>query len=73
MNDAESGITKQVIDKGIDSLSERQKFIFDSMIQKNSVEKCSWGGEDIPWSEMIEAMENGGYCSACYKNLHDDD
>ena len=69
---AAAGITKQVLDRGYDSLSDAQKVVFDEMISKNSVEQCKFGEHDIPWSEMIEALENGGYCSNCSNNLNKD-
>lgn len=63
LNETEAGITRQVIDEGYDSLSDKQKSVFDKMIDKNSVEVCNFDGSDIPWNEMLEALENGGYSS----------
>lgn len=63
LNKTEAGITKQVIDEGYDSLSYKQKYVFDKMIEKNSVEVCNFDGSNIPWNEMLEALENGGYSS----------
>lgn len=65
LDDREAGIAKRVLDKGYDSLSDKQKHIFDKMIDNNSIEECNGCGCDIPWSEMLEALENGGYCSYC--------
>lgn len=65
LDDKEAGIAKRVLDKGYDSLSDKQKYVFDKMIDNNSVEECKRCGCDIPWSEMLEALENGGYCSYC--------
>ena len=61
----EAGIAKQMLDKGYDSLSEKQKFVFDKAIENNTIDECQRCGEDIPWCEMFEALDNGGYCSYC--------
>lgn len=65
LSDTEAGIAKQVIDKGYDSLSEKQKFVFDRAINNHSVEECKACGTDIPWCEMLNALDNGGLCSDC--------
>lgn len=61
----EAGIAKLMLDKGYDSLSEKQKFVFDRVIENNTVDECQRCGEDIPWCEMLEALDNGGYCGYC--------
>jgi transcription initiation factor IIE alpha subunit len=61
----EAGIAKLMLDKGYDSLSEKQKFVFDRAIEKNTVDECQRCGVDIPWCEMLEALDNGGYCGYC--------
>ena len=61
----EIGIAKRMLDKGYNSLSEKQKYVFDNMIDNNSVKECKGGDGDIPWCEMLEALDNGGYCSHC--------
>ena len=61
----EAGIAKLMLDKGYDALSEKQKYIFDKMIGENSVDECKRCGCDIPWCEMLEALDNGGYCNYC--------
>lgn len=67
LSDTEAGIAKQVIDKDYDSLSEKQKFVFDRAISNNSIEECKTCGTDIPWSEMLNALDNGGLCSHCQR------
>jgi len=60
------GITKQVIDKGEESLSAAQRSVFNKQVIDQFVtHECSRGGHDVPWSEMYEAYTNGGYCSYC--------
>lgn len=61
----EAGIAKLMLDKGYGSLSDKQKFVFDKAIENNSVDECKRCGEDISWCEMLEALDNGGYCCYC--------
>ena len=65
LNSTEEGITKYLIDNGYDSLSDKQKRVFNRMIDNNSVAECKRCAIDIPWCEMIEALDNGGYCNYC--------
>lgn len=65
LEEKEAGIAKRMLDKGYDSLSEKQKYVFDKAIENNSVQKCERCGCNIPWCEMIEALDNGGYCNYC--------
>lgn len=62
----EEGIAKRMLAKGYDSLSDKQKYVFDKTIEKNAVDKCQRCGIDIPWCEMLEALDNGGYCNYCH-------
>lgn len=61
----EAGIAKCMLDKGYDALSDKQKYVFDKMIENNTIAECKRCGCDIPWSEMLEALDNGGYCNYC--------
>ena len=65
LENKEAGIAKQMLDRGYDSLSDKQKFVFDKAIEKNTIKNCNRCGCIIPWSEMYEALENGGYCNYC--------
>lgn len=69
----EAGIAKLVLDKGYDALSDKQKYVFDKMIDCNTVSRCKLDGNEIPWNEMFDALDNGGYCSHCQYILDDDD
>jgi len=53
-------IAEIVLTEGYDSLSENQRraFIFCA-IKPNSKKECDRCGIEIPWSEMIEAVETG--------------
>ncbi|ROO33425.1 hypothetical protein [Pseudomonas sp. 7SR1] len=61
-----AGITRQVIDKGDESLSEKQLFVFKRDVLSLDPGACVRGC-DIPWSEKYEAMHNGGLCGWCAK------
>lgn len=65
IEEKEAGIAKLMLDKGYDKLSDKQKYVFDKMINENTVEECKRCATDIPWCEMLEALENGGYCNYC--------
>lgn len=65
LNETEAGIAKQALEKGYESLTEKQKYVFKKAIEKNTVPKCKQCGGVIPWDEMLEALENGGLCSDC--------
>ena len=74
LNDStEEGITKLVIDKGYNSLSDKQKFVFKNAISHYVIDECTRCGEDIPWCEMSAAEDNGGMCSWCQQLGRDDD
>lgn len=65
IEDKEAGIANRMLDKGYDTLSEKQRYVFDKMISENSVDECVRCGCSIPWCEMLEALDNGGYCNYC--------
>lgn len=62
--DAE-GITRKVLASGLDSLSDKQRYVFDrDVIAAYSVEKCSRCECDISWHEMTFAIDSR-LCSSC--------
>lgn len=65
LNGTEAGIAKQVLEKGYNSLTKKQKYVFDKAIENNIVPECTLCHGDIPWDEMHDALENGGLCSDC--------
>ena len=74
LSDTSAGITKQVIDKGIGSLSDKQRQVFEEhVVRVYAVEKCARCKDDIPWSEMFAAHDNGGYCGPCEQRRHKDE
>ena len=74
LEDAALGITKQVIGKGMESLSEKQKHVFQiHVLDVFTIPECSRGGCDIPWSEMYDAATDHGMCSWCWHMSQKDD
>ncbi|BDQ35084.1 hypothetical protein [Pseudodesulfovibrio portus] len=72
--DVAQGITRQVIDRGVESLSEKQKWVFNNrVIEEYVIEDCKLCSAEIPWEEKIGALDNGGYCSWCQHKLEKDD
>ena len=69
----EAGIAKFFIDNNYESLSDKQKYVLDRMIDENSIKECERCGSDIPWCEMLEALDNGGYCNYCQHMMEKDD
>jgi len=66
LNDSsEEGIAKLVIDKGFESLSSKQKFVFEKAISHYIYDDCKRCGNDIPWCEMSGAEDIDGMCSWC--------
>ena len=65
LSEKEAGIAKQALEKGIKSLSEKQRYVLEKAIENNIVQKCKQCGGDIPLDEGLEASENGGLCSDC--------
>lgn len=61
----EAGIAKLMLDKGYDSLSEKQRYIFDKSIENHTIDEYQRCGVDKPWCEMLETFVNGGYCGYC--------
>ena len=60
------GIAKILIDKGFECLNGNQiKPFYDFVIGKLVIDKCGFCRDDIPWPEMFDALDNGGYCSTC--------
>jgi DNA-directed RNA polymerase subunit RPC12/RpoP len=60
-----AGIARQYVDRGDRSLSERQRAVLDDAIEEHRVQACARCGSDVPWSEQIEALDNGRMCGYC--------
>lgn len=58
-------VTRKVIARGTDSLSERQRAIFEHDVLDLYVYDCRQCGVSPPWSERIYMRRNGGLCGTC--------
>lgn len=69
-----AGITKKVIAQGRDSLSQKQDYVFQKEVLDEYVyESCDVCCNSIPWSEMVDAYDNGGNCGRCEYLMNKDD
>jgi hypothetical protein len=67
------GIGKQIIAKGVESLSDKQIFVFfKNGLEGNYQELCDRCYQPIPWCEMYFALEDG-YCAYCRHLLEKDE
>lgn len=74
LEDTALGITKQVINQGEKSLSEKQEHVFQRyVLDRFTVSKCSRCGSDIPWCEMYDASTKNGMCNYCWHKTEKDD
>ena len=65
-----AGITRFVMDNGLDSLSAKQEYVFETeVMDMYPNEKCKVCGDFIPWSYMYAAQLNDGLCYDCDKKL----
>ncbi|TPW30323.1 hypothetical protein FJU08_11630 [Martelella alba] len=71
------GITKLVIDKGVDVLSEKQRYIFERHVESRFPQPCcTQCGELIPWADAYEHIHSPGRCASCehsYQRFMDED
>src|SRR5690242_5970054 len=76
LDGAASGVAKQYAAQGWNSLSEKQKWLVNEhVLDRHKIKQCSRCKIEIPWSEQIEALDNGGLCSWCAHmsdKLHED-
>jgi len=68
------GITKVVIEKGQEALSKKQAYVFQAaVLDEYTVGECKRCSGDIPWCEMMEAYDNGGFCGWCAHMMDKDE
>jgi hypothetical protein len=71
LDNAALGVTRQVIDRGEDSLSPKQKYVFKrDVLDVFMTAECKSCGSNVPWSEMYPAYHNGGHCAHCAYKLY---
>ena len=61
------GIARFAIDNGFEKLSDKQTGALWYSIKDFIYEKCSQCSVEIPWCEMLDAIDNDGLCSCCLK------
>lgn len=66
------GIAKQVIDKGWDSLSERQKDVFQKYVIPLATKKCEFCEAPIPYSELDSFEGMCGYCAYKWNKIKEE-
>jgi hypothetical protein len=67
-------VAKQCLDGGYDSLTRKQRQVFDrSIIDTFTRTSCVCCGGHIPWSEMYDAYDNGGLCGHCIHMFNNND
>ncbi|WP_312472561.1 hypothetical protein [Brucella sp.] len=64
---AAEGITRQVIAQGADSLSDKQKFVFErDVFKEHGTPTCENCGDSISYDDALYAIEEcEGRCSSC--------
>lgn len=74
LSDVAAGVTRQVIGQGEESLSDKQKAVFEREVREPFLNhRCSRCDEMIPASELSGAMDNGWLCSWCSQVTGKDD
>ena len=58
-------VTTQVIDRGSDSLSRRQREVFEHRVLDIYVYDCRQCGDAPAWTDRIYMRSNGGLCGSC--------
>jgi hypothetical protein len=70
LNGDAPGITKQVITKGEDSLTLRQRSVFKKYVLGVFAKPCEGCDCDIPWDEKYDAYhERDGFCFDCHDGM----
>ncbi|WP_207215837.1 hypothetical protein [Pseudolysobacter antarcticus] len=67
LDGAAAGITRRVIDRGLESLTDKQKFVFERDVMTTfGNATCDACENEIPMSEKAHALQNGGMCNYCW-------
>jgi hypothetical protein len=57
---------KQVIERGYNSLTGQERYVFVTyVIKPHVVERCKRCSGELGWDEVLNALQNGGYCAHC--------
>jgi hypothetical protein len=68
-NKAEIGVAKKFAEDGEDSLSEKQKEVYEKYVKSYVMRICARCGDSISNIEIINSLENGGFCEICSNSL----
>ena len=72
---ASIGVARQYVDRGRRSLTEKQRAVLDiQVLAAHRVHKCRHCGEEIPWSEQMQALDDGmcGYHRHKWERMMDE-
>jgi hypothetical protein len=65
-----AGVTRQLLARGENSLSDRQEWVFSTQVREKYIDRiCELCEQRIPVSEVRESWSNGGYCGICARIL----
>jgi len=69
------GVLRHVIDRGIESRSVKQIWVWNQFVQPllNRVATCEGGCGAISVHEKLNAPDNGGFCAYCEHKMDKDD
>lgn len=71
LDEVEAGILAFILDNDYDSLSKKQKYRFDQMIERETIGECPDCLDNIPWEYQEFARDHKGRCPDCYEKFHD--
>ena len=70
IDDHAAGVTRQVIAKGLNSLTEKQAYIFRThVVDEWLIRKCPRCQAELSGDDLILAWENKGFCSYCVDKM----
>jgi hypothetical protein len=73
LEETAAGITKQVIARGLGSLSDKQLRVFKSyVVDEWLMRTCKCGDHEVEGHELIGLWVNDGYCGRCADRMAKD-
>lgn len=71
-HEAEIGIAKYILNNGTKNLSDKQSAVMQKVTERYCNIDCERCGLEIPRSEIILSMDNGGLCDYCNHQVQKD-
>jgi hypothetical protein len=72
--DVAVGVARLYVDKGADGMSDKQRHVLkEHVLGEHMVQECSRCAHEIPWSEQLNALDDGGLCGYCEHMMNKDD